>query len=115
VLAQFGGLVFSRDGGTLFFTSAGWVTSPAAHAVDVATRAERFLFDGSVLGPVAKGADQDKFVAWHFRLDEQHPIDSPRYRGRMSSWSLVTREGRTVRKLQQAEAERLLGHPVDPP
>ena len=34
---------FSSDGRSLYFTSIGWATDSAAHAVDLATRRERYL------------------------------------------------------------------------
>ena len=102
-LASFGQLVFSLDGATLFFTTTGWATSPAAHAVELATGKERFLFDGAITAPLAKG----QYLATHFRLDDAFPVTSPQYRGRRESWSIVTRDGRTVRKLSEEEAQAL--------
>ena len=101
-LASFAALLFSPDGATLFFTTTGWVTSPAAHSVELASGRETFLFDGAVVAPVGKN-----FLASHYRLDEQHRVDSPKYRGRMETWSLVTLAGRVVRKVTEAEATRL--------
>jgi len=106
-LAGFGDLLFSRDGALLFFTSAAWVTSTAAHAVELATGRESFLFDGAVEIEVAQGPDAGRFVASHFRLDDVYPVSSPKYRGRMVMWSLVTRAGKLLRKLTEAEAARL--------
>ncbi len=102
-LASFESLVFSRDGATLFFTTAGWVTSPAAHSVELATGKEAFLFDGAIVAPVGK----HQYLASNFRLDDAHPVTSPKYRGRIETWSLVTRAGRLIRKVSEAEAERL--------
>lgn len=101
-LASFAALLFSPDGATVFFTSTGWVTSPAAHSVELATGKEAFLFDGAVVAAVGKN-----FLASHYRLDDQYRIDSPKYRGRMETWSLVTRTGRIIRKVSDAEATRL--------
>lgn len=101
-LASFASLLFSPDGATLFFTTTGWVTSPAAHSVGLATGKEAFLFDGAVVAAVG-----ENFLASHYRLDAQYPVDSPKYRGRMESWSLVTRAGRLLRKVTEAEATRL--------
>jgi hypothetical protein len=91
------------SGELLFFTAGGWVTSPAAHRVDLRTGAEKFLFDGAVLARTADG----HFVATHFRRDTEYPVSSPKYRGRMESWSLVTRDGAVVRALSEATANRL--------
>lgn len=106
-LAGFGNLLFSRDGGVVFFTSDAWVTSTAAHVVEVGTGRESFLFDGSVEVEVTQGPDAGRFVASHFRLDDVYPVSSPKYRGRRVTWSLVTRTGKTLRKLSEAEASRL--------
>jgi hypothetical protein len=102
-LASFAQLVFSTDGATLFFTTTGWVTSPAAHSVELATGKERFLFDGAVVAPISKG----QYLASHFRLDDSVPVSSPKYRGRIESWSIVTRDGRVVKKLSEEEAHAL--------
>ena len=102
-LASFAALLFSADGATLFFSTTGWVTSPAAHSVEVATGNEAFLFDGAVVAPVGKN-----FLAAHYRLDEQYRVGSPKYRGRMETWSLVTRAGRVVREVTEVEAARLI-------
>ena len=106
-LAGFGNLLFSRDGELLFFTSAAWVTSTAAHVVEVSTGRETFLFDGAVEVEVSKGPDVGRYVASHFRLDDVYPVSSPKYRGRMVMWSLVTRTGKTLRKLSEVEAQRM--------
>lgn len=106
-LAGFGNLLFSRDGALVFFTSAAWVTSTAAHVVELATGRETFLFDGAVEVEVTKGPEAGRFVASHFRLDDVYPVSSPKYRGRMVMWSLVTRTGKIMRKLSEAEAQRL--------
>ncbi len=106
-LAGFGNLLFSRDGALVFFTSAAWVTSTAAHVVELATGRETFLFDGAVEVEVSKGTEAGRFVASHFRLDDVYPVSSPKYRGRMVMWSLVTRTGKTLRKLSETEAARL--------
>lgn len=106
-LAGFGNLLFSRDGAVVFFTSAAWVTSTAAHVVELDTGRETFLFDGSVEVEVTQGPETGRFVASHFRLDDVYPVSSPKYRGRRVTWSLVTRTGKTLRKLSEAEASRL--------
>ena len=102
-LASFDGFVFSPDGATLFFTTTGWVTSPAAHSVELATGKETFLFDGAIRAPVGKN-----YLAAHFRLDDAHPVSSPDYRGRIETWSLVSRTGRLIRKVADAEAQQWL-------
>ena len=103
-LASFESLVFSPDGATLFFITTGWVTSPAAHSVEVATGKEAFLFDGAINRPIEKGL----YLAAHYRLDVEHPVTSPDYRGRMETWTLVTRTGKLVRKVSDAEAQKWL-------
>ncbi len=106
-LGSFGQLVFSPDGVLLFFSSAAWVTSGAAHVVDLATGKEKFLFDGAVEAAIVSGAYKGSYLANHFRLDQAHPISSPQYRGRMMSWSVVSKDGKTIRKLTDAEAKRI--------
>jgi hypothetical protein len=106
-LAAFGELVFSPDGTRLYFTSAAWVTSSAAHVVELATGRRTFLFDGAIVGPVTTGRDAGNYVASHFRLDAENPVSSPKYRGRMETWSLVSKDGKTVRKLSEKEAATL--------
>jgi hypothetical protein len=103
-LASFETLVFSPDGATLFFTTTGWVTSPAAHSVELATGKETFLFDGAIRAPAENG----HYLAGHFRIDDEHPVTSPEYRGRMETWTLVTRAGKLVRKVSDAEAQKWL-------
>ncbi len=105
-LVSFADFVFSPDGATLFFTTTGWVTSPAAHAVELATGKETFLFDGAIVAPVGRG----QYLACHFRIDTRYPVTSPKYRGRMETWSLVTRGGKKLRDVSDAETQRLLPH-----
>jgi hypothetical protein len=106
-LAGFGNLLFSKDGTLVFFTSAAWATSTAAHVVELGTGRESFLFDGSIEVEVTRGPDTGRFVASHFRLDDVYPVSSPKYRGRRVTWSLVTRTGKTLRKLSREEAASL--------
>ena len=87
----------------LYFTAGGWATSPAAHRLDLRTGAQKFLFDGAVVARTADG----HLVASHFRIDTKYPVSSPKYRGRMETWSLVTRDGQVVRALSEGEAKRL--------
>ena len=105
-LVSFEGFVFSPDSKTLFFTTTGWVTSPAAHAVELATGQERFLVDGAITAPITKGPDAGRYVATHFRLDDAHPVRSPKYLGRVDTWSIVTAAGKRVRKISEAEAQK---------
>ena len=107
-LVSFEGFVFSPDSKTLFFTTTGWVTSTAAHAVELATGKERYLFDGAIKAPITRGPDAGRYVAAHFRLDDAHPNDSPKYLGRVESWSIVTAAGKTVRKISEAQAQKWL-------
>ena len=104
-LASFGELLFSPDSKTLYFTSAAWVTSGAAHAVDIATGTQRFLFDGSVAAVITEGPYKGHLLASHFRLDH-HPIDSPKYRGRIETWTVESVQGTTIAKLPEDEAAR---------
>ena len=107
-LVSFDAFVFSADSATLFFTTTGWVTSPAAHAVELATGKEWFLFDGAINAPITKGADAGRYVAAHFRLDDKHSVHSPKYLGRIETWSIVTATGKTIRKISEAEARKWL-------
>lgn len=99
-LTGFGNLVFDTAGRTLYFTTAAWVTSPAAHAVDIATGKTHFLFDGAIASPITRGVHRGMLLAWHLRLDNT-PIESPNYRGRIETWSVVTPDGKTVRTLPE--------------
>lgn len=98
-LADFDHLVFSRDEKTLYFSAAAWVTSSAAHAVDLASGTERFLVDGAVESEIESGPYAGMLLASHFRLDDKHPVDSPDYQGRIEMWSVITKEGKEVRRL----------------
>jgi len=105
-LTDFDALLLSPDLKTLYFTSAAWVTSAAAHAVDLATGKERFLVDGAIEAVISSGPYKGMLVASHFRLDDQYPVDSPKYRGRMAMWSIVTLDGKTVRRLPEEQGAR---------
>jgi hypothetical protein len=105
-LADFDNLVFSPDGNTLYFTSSAWVTSAAAHAVDVRTGKERFIVDGAIVRPLTSGPFKGNLLATHYRLDSAHPVGSPAYRGRMESWSVISPAGKTVKKLPEDDAAR---------
>lgn len=107
ILASFQDLLFAPDGATLFFTTSAWVTSRAAHSVQIDGGKESYLFDGRVVAPITRGPHAGMYLAAHFRLDPDHPIDSPKYRGRIETWSVVTRAGKTVRRVRDAEAEKL--------
>ncbi len=107
ILASFQDLLFAPDGATLFFTTSAWVTSRAAHAVQLDDGKETYLFDGRVVSPITRGPHAGMYLAAHFRLDPDHPVSSPLYRGRIETWSVVTRAGKTVRRLVDAEAEKL--------
>lgn len=106
ILSGFDNFVFSPDSKTLFFTTTAWVTSSAAHAVDLETKEERFLVDGGITAVLESGPYKGHLLATHFRLDPVHSVDSPKYRGRMETWSVVSRDGKTVRELPEGEAAR---------
>lgn len=106
MIAGLGNLVLSPDGSTVYFTTEGWVTSLAAQALDVATGQRHFLFDGVVKEVVAAGPFKGHLVAEHYRLDPDYPVSSPKYRGRMETWSLSTPAGKTVRPLPADEGAR---------
>jgi len=55
VIAGILGAQFSPDGRHLYFISSAWATSGAVHAIDLATRKERFFTDGSGLEIVPNG------------------------------------------------------------
>jgi hypothetical protein len=105
-LAGFGDLLLSPDGATLYFTSSAWVTSGAAHAVEIATGKERYLVDGSIQRVLVDGPYKGNLLASHYRLDDAHPIDSPDYRGRMVVFSVVSPTGKTIAKLPEDEKAR---------
>ncbi len=105
-LADFDNLLLSPDQRTLYFTSAGWVTSSAAHAVELATGKERFLVDGAIEAVLEAGPYKGMLLANHFRLDDTYSIESPKYRGRMAMWSVLTPAGKTVRRLPEEGGAR---------
>jgi hypothetical protein len=105
-LADFEGLLFSRDGTELYFATTAWVTSPAAHAVDLRTGATWFLVDGSVAATLDEGPYRGNLLVASRRIDEEHPVSSPAYRGRMQVWSVVSRKGKTLRVLPEDDAQR---------
>lgn len=109
-LAGFDGFVFSRDGRSLYFTSIGWVTSGAAHVVELASGRERFLVDGSIRREIAAGPYAGALLAAHWRLDDLHPVDSPDFEGRIEMLTIVSRDGKLVRRLPSdaKEAERVI-------
>ena len=97
-LAAFEHLLLSPDGKTLYFSTAGWVTSAAAHAIDLTTGNERSLIDGSILRIITSGKDKGHLVAAHYRLDTKYSVESPKYRGRMEMYSVITTDGTVVHK-----------------
>ena len=105
-LASFGELVLSPDQTTLYFTTAAWVTSGAAHAIDLRTGRERFLFDGTVAAVIENGPYRGMLLASHFRLDPLHRVDSPKYRGRVETWTVESPDGKTLRSLPEDSAAR---------
>ena len=107
VLALFGSFVLSADEELLFFTARVLVHGDAAHVVSLVTGKETFLFDGAVEGAIVKGRDKGHYLASHLRLDTEHPVSSKKYRGRMTTFDIVSKEGKTIRKLGEAEARKI--------
>ena len=113
ILADFGNLVLTKDGKTLYFTTTAWVTSGAAHAVDIATSSERFLVDGAVVRVLNDGPFKGNLLATHYRLDDVYSVDSPKYRGRMETWSVLSPTGKELKRLPESDVARekvLRGH-----
>ncbi len=106
MLVGFERLELDGDGKTVYFTTPAWVTSTAAHAVEVATGKTRFLFDGVVERVLPDGLHAGKLLASHYRLDTKYPVESPKYRGRMETWTIATPEGKTVLTLPDDERLR---------
>jgi hypothetical protein len=105
-LASFSNLLLSSDLSTLYFVSAGWVTAGAAHVVDLKTGKERFLVDGAVEEAPSSGPFKGKLVVVSMRLDPEHSVESAQYRGRIEVWTVVDRQGHTVRRLPEDEKAR---------
>ena len=111
-LATFGQLLLSKDSNTLYFTSAAWVTSGAAHMLDLRTGKERFLIDGAVIEAPEVGPFRGRLVVSSFRIDDKHSVESPQYRGRMEVWTVIDKYGHLVKRLpeDEKERERMLSH-----
>jgi hypothetical protein len=106
ILVGMSGLVADPGADFVYFSTSAWVTSSAAHAVSLTTGVETFLTDGTVLEVLTKGKHAGKLVMSHFRLDDVYPASSPKYRGRMETYSVVDRSGKTILKLPEDAAAR---------
>jgi hypothetical protein len=98
-LVAFSDLVFDRAEEALFFSTSGWVTSPAAHRVDLRTGEVRFLADGVVIGRVTDGPHAGGILMRHYRLDDERSVDDPAYEGRREVFSVVDAHGRELARL----------------
>jgi hypothetical protein len=105
-LSGFSDFVFSRDDRVLFFTTDAWVVSTAAHAVEVATGKEWFVVDGRIVEELDRGPYKGSLLGEHFRLDEEHAIDSPGYTGRGVVHTVVDWRGKKLKKLPADELAR---------
>jgi hypothetical protein len=106
ILENFGTFLFSPDGKTLYFSVDAWATSQAAHALDLTTGKERFLVDGWVGSVITKGPYKGMLWVDHLRLDPVHDVDSPKYRGRMPTASIMTPDGQVVREVPEGVRAR---------
>src|SRR2546423_2497536 len=62
ILAQLTAPQFSSDGRELFFETTAWATSDAIHVVDLTTKKEHFICDGSALEVIRDGEYKDHFL-----------------------------------------------------
>ena len=106
ILASFDHLVLSADEKSLYFSSSAWVTSACIHRVDLETKKELSLGDGEPIRVLEAGPYKGALLALHFRLDPVHTVDSPKYRGRMEMWTVLSPEGKTLRTLPENEKAR---------
>lgn len=83
---------FSPDGTTIFFQTSAWATSWAAHALDLVSGKERFLYDGATQEVLPNG----NLVANHFRLVWNKAGESE---GRQEVWTLNDPDGKELRTL----------------
>lgn len=95
----FSELVFDRAEDALFFSTSAWVTSPAAHRIDLRTSAVRFLTDGVVVGRLTDGPHAGGILMRHYRLDAEHSVEDPDYEGRREVFSVVDANGRELASL----------------
>ena len=109
VLTGFDSFLLSADESTLYFTSDAWATAPAAHAVNLRTRVQRFLSDGSVVQTIERGSFRGKLLIGRSRLDSAHPANSPLYTGRTIEWAIIDPASRkTLARLPSDEQARRL-------
>lgn len=98
-LVAFSELVFDRAEDALFFSTSAWVTSPAAHRVDLRTGEVRFLADGVVVGRLTDGPHAGGILMRHYRLDDEHSVEDPEYEGRREVFTVVDARGRELASL----------------
>lgn len=113
-LTDFASFVFSRDDRVVFFTTAAWAVSRAAHGVEVATGKEFFITDGNIIEELATGPFKGSLYASHYRLDEDHAIGAPGYTGRGVVTDIIDWHGKRLAKVPDEEGDpkerkRLLG------
>ena len=103
-LGGFDNLVLTADQRTLYFKSEAWSVENALHAIDLATRKQRFVHTGTLVAVLDKGPFKGMLVVGTMELDDQHPIGSKDFRGRGAVTRLITAAGKNVRKLPEDRA-----------
>jgi hypothetical protein len=98
-LVGFDHFVFSPDGTTLYFTSDAWVTSEAAHAVDLRTGMERFIKDGAIVRTIEKGPYAGSLLLSHYRIVWKDVDGSTESGGRQPGASIISPSGKTLKTM----------------
>jgi dipeptidyl aminopeptidase/acylaminoacyl peptidase len=88
---------FSPDGRAVYVEAATWATSAAIHRVEVASGAERYVTDGSLLGVVTSGPHRGALVT--------QPHRYRRGGGSYDPFLLVRPDGRPILRVPGGEAD----------
>jgi len=107
-MSSYWDLLLSQDESLLFFTTSLTPHTALAYALDLTTGKVTLLFDGTVEAAIVRGRYAGHYLASHTRLDREHPVSSKAYRGRMTTWDIVTKAGKTVRALRGDEVRTIV-------
>jgi hypothetical protein len=95
---------FAHDDRHVVFESALAVTTHGVYATDLTGRVN-LVTDGRVIGEVEKGKWKGHVFVEQSRLDWINPVDSPKYRGRIARYAILSVAGKELEYLGDDDAK----------
>jgi hypothetical protein len=97
-LEALSGPTFLSDSKLIIFRAPVATTSAGVFATDLTGRVH-LVSDGDLIGEVSGGRWKGHLLVVQRRLDWKYPIGSPKYRGRIDRYAIVSRAGRELHEL----------------